>query len=183
MGPREVPRIWPRHILNCAVVAEQTQGLVPPTASVTDVGSGAGLPGLVWAMVRPDLSVNLVEPLARRVRFLELAVAELGLSDQVTIIRARAQEVPVGIGADIVTARAVAPLAKLVTWLLPLTKATGRVVAFKGSSAAAEVRRSRDELRSSGARSVEVVTCGDSWLGQPTTVVVVSRNERTGVKV
>src|SRR5690349_12658888 len=117
IGPREAPRIWERHMLNCAVVAD----LIPTGASVVDVGSGAGLPGMVLAVVRPDLAVTLIEPLARRTAFLTEAVAALGL-DRTTVVRARAEECVGKLpGADVVTARAVAPLDRLAGWCLPLT--------------------------------------------------------------
>ncbi|HET6214755.1 MAG TPA: 16S rRNA (guanine(527)-N(7))-methyltransferase RsmG, partial [Micromonosporaceae bacterium] len=110
LGPREADRVWDRHLLNCAAIAE----LIPFAAFVVDIGSGAGLPGIVLAVARPDLSVVLVEPLARRTAFLDEAVAVLGLAERVTVRRARAEEC---IGshslADVVTARAVAPLDRL----------------------------------------------------------------------
>ena len=116
IGPREAPRIWERHLLNCAAVAE----LIPEGATVVDVGSGAGLPGMVLAVARPDLTVTLVEPLARRTAFLTEAVASLGL-EQTTVVRARAEECVGKLpAADVVTARAVAPLDRLAGWCLPL---------------------------------------------------------------
>ncbi len=120
IGPREVPRLWDRHILNCAVLAE----VVPEGASVADIGSGAGLPGIPLAIARPDVSVTLIEPLLRRTTFLDEVVADLGLTN-VTVIRGRAEEKTVRKEAglvDVVTSRAVAPLGKLAGWSLPLVR-------------------------------------------------------------
>src|SRR5689334_11355452 len=123
IGPREVPRLWTRHVLNCAVVVPR----IPAGATVADVGSGAGLPGLVWAIARPDLEVTLIEPLLRRTIFLEEAVADLGL-ESVTVIRARAEDVDQTF--DVVTARAVASLEKLGSWCLPLVRPGGVLLAL-----------------------------------------------------
>ena len=166
IGPREVPRIWDRHILNCAVVVPR----VPVGARVADVGSGAGLPGLVWAIARPDLHVTLIEPLLRRTIFLEEAVDTLGL-DQVTVLRARAEDVRETF--DVVTARAVAPLEKLAGWCLPLVRPGGVLLALKGRTAEEEVASSRVSLHKMGATDIVVSSHGD--LQVPTTVVEVSR--------
>jgi 16S rRNA (guanine527-N7)-methyltransferase len=166
IGPREVPRIWDRHILNCAVVVPR----VPVGAAVADVGSGAGLPGLVWAIARPDLHVTLIEPLLRRTTFLEEAVDALGL-DQVTVLRARAEDVRETF--DVVTARAVAPLEKLAGWCLPLVRPGGVLLALKGRTAEEEVASSRVSLHKMGATDIVVSSHGD--LQVPTTVVEVSR--------
>ena len=166
IGPREVPRLWDRHLLNSAAIAS----LVPAGARVVDVGSGAGLPGIPLALVRPDLTVTLLEPLARRVAFLTECVDRLGL-ERVTVVRGRAEEGPVRRdlgGADVVTARAVAPLDKLAGWCLPLLRPGGRLLAMKGSTAA-------EELASAGAlpgaADAVVTEAGDP----PATVVVVTR--------
>lgn len=166
IGPREVPRIWERHILNCAVVVNR----VAQGATVADVGSGAGLPGLVWAIARPDLHVTLIEPLLRRTVFLEEAVDALGL-DQVTVLRARAEDVDDHF--DVVTARAVAPLEKLVRWCLPLVRPGGVLLALKGRTAEEEVASSRVALHKMGATDIVVSSHGD--LQVPTTVVEVTR--------
>lgn len=166
IGPREAPRLWERHILNCAVVAPR----VPGDASVADVGSGAGLPGLVWAIARPDISVALIEPLLRRTTFLTEVVDELGL-DNASVIRARAGEVEQVF--DVVTARAVADLGKLGSWCLPLVKPGGVLLALKGESARAEVAMWTEELRVNGAMDIVVSSYGD--VETPTTVVEVSR--------
>lgn len=166
IGPGEVPRIWERHILNCAVVVPR----VPVGATVADVGSGAGLPGLVWAIARPDLHVTLIEPLLRRTTFLEEAVDALGL-DQVTVLRSRAEDVRETF--DVVTARAVAPLEKLAGWCLPLVRPGGVLLALKGRTAEEEVASSRVSLHKMGATDIVVSSHGD--LQVPTTVVEVSR--------
>jgi 16S rRNA (guanine527-N7)-methyltransferase len=150
IGPREVPRIWERHLVNCAVVAEPG-GPVPLGASVIDVGSGGGLPGLVWAICRPDLSVVLLEPLLRRTTFLAEAVAELGLGN-VEVARGRAEEY--GGSAEIVTARAVAPLGRLAAWCLPLVRPGGALLALKGASVAEEIATLPSAL------TAEVIRCG-----------------------
>src|SRR5687768_5835947 len=128
IGPREAPRLWERHLLNCAVLEE----LIPEGASVCDIGSGAGLPGLVLAIARPDLRITLVEPLLRRTRFLDEAVEELGLQGQVEVVRGRAEELAGTRTFDVVTARAVAPLERLARWCLPLVGPGGELVAIEG---------------------------------------------------
>jgi len=171
IGPREAPRIWDRHLLNCAAVAE----LIPQGATVQDVGSGAGLPGIVLAVARPDLTVTLIEPLARRSVFLTEAVATLGL-DRTSVVRARAEECVGKLSpADVVTARAVAALDRLAGWCLPLTAVGGRLLAFKGTSAAAEVAEHADALSRLGAGTPVVRTCGQDLLAEPTTVVEIVR--------
>ena len=163
IGPREGPRLWDRHLLNSAVVGE----LIPAGARVVDVGSGAGLPGVPLALARPDLDVVLLEPLARRVAFLSEAVADLV---NVTVVRGRAEEGHTrrALGpADVVTARAVAPLDRLAGWCLPLARPGGTLLALKGSSA-------ESELAGSGLAG-EVVRCGVGVVDPPATVVVVSR--------
>lgn len=173
LGPREVPRLWDRHLLNCAVVAP----LVPPGAHVIDVGSGAGLPGLVWAIVRPDITLTCLESLQRRATYLEEAVAALGLADRVHIVRARAEDVVRGrasegsLRGDIVTARAVAPLDKLAGWTVPLLKPGGDLLALKGQSAAEEVEAARGVLERLGIDAVEIVQCGEGIVDPATTVV------------
>jgi 16S rRNA (guanine527-N7)-methyltransferase len=167
IGPREAPRLWDRHLLNCAVVEE----ILPEGCSVADLGSGAGLPGLVLAIARPDLRITLIEPLLRRTVFLEEAVELLGLRDQVTIWRGRADEFRGRAEFDRVTSRAVAALPKLAGWSVPLTRVGGEVVALKGSSAAEEVAAARKDLRRLGVERTSVETLGTGRLSQPTTVV------------
>jgi 16S rRNA (guanine527-N7)-methyltransferase len=153
IGPREAPRLWDRHIFNCAAPA----AAFPQGSRVADVGSGAGLPGVVLAIARPDLDVTLIEPLLRRTTFLDEAVAELELGN-VTVLRGRAEDVDVRAVPrfDVVTSRAVAALPKLARWSLPLAKSGGLVLALKGASAQAELTESWPELRSLGVRSATV---------------------------
>lgn len=174
IGPREAPRLWDRHLLNCAVAAE----LIPHGATVADVGSGAGLPGLVLAIARPDVRVTLVEPLLRRTRFLDEAVDRLGLGSQVEVLRGRAEEVAGSATFHTVTARAVAPLEKLARWCLPLVAPGGELVAMKGASAADEVTAAEPALRALGCWPVRVVTLGGELLGEPTWAVRVARPEK-----
>ncbi|WP_374213160.1 16S rRNA (guanine(527)-N(7))-methyltransferase RsmG [Crossiella sp. SN42] len=172
IGPREVERVWDRHMLNSAVVSD----LLAPNASVVDVGSGAGLPGLPMAIARPDVSITLLEPMARRVAWLTEVVEELDLD--VTVVRGRAEEKAVReqlAGADVVTARAVAPLAKLAGWCLPLTRPEGQLLALKGSSAAEELARDEQAVAAVGGVNGRIVVCGEGVLEVPTTVVVVDR--------
>ncbi|OUZ12555.1 16S rRNA (guanine(527)-N(7))-methyltransferase RsmG [Aeromicrobium sp. PE09-221] len=168
IGPREAPRLWERHILNCVVVTPR----LPRDARIADVGSGAGLPGLVWAIARPDVEMTLIEPLLRRTRFLDEAVERLGLSN-VSIDRRRAEDVDEEF--EIVTARAVAALDKLGRWCLPLVARGGALLAMKGSSAEQELAAARADLEWLGARTMVVETYGDDVLEVPTTVVEVTR--------
>jgi 16S rRNA (guanine527-N7)-methyltransferase len=167
IGPREIDRLWERHIDNSLAVTEDHECL-PLSATVVDVGSGAGLPGLVWAIARPDLEVTLVEPLERRTRFLHLAIEELGLTN-VRVVRGRAQECRDQFGR--VTARAVAKTATLVTWLAPLVDAGGSMILMKGERADAELLEAQEWLtRHNWHARVQMV-------GSPprTRVVVVER--------
>lgn len=166
IGPREVPRIWERHILNSAVVMTR----VPNGSNVADVGSGAGLPGVVWAIARPDLSITLIEPLLRRTVFLEEMCDELGLGN-VRVVRARADEVREEF--DVVTARAVAALEKLGRWCMPLVRQGGVLLALKGQTAQEEVVAATSGLTKLGATTIVVNTYGD--LEIPTTVVEVTK--------
>jgi 16S rRNA (guanine527-N7)-methyltransferase len=175
IGPREVPRWWGRHVLNSAVVGE----LIDRDADVIDVGSGAGLPGIPLALARPDVWVTLVEPMQRRIDFLQEVVEALGI-DNVEVLRARAEEVDPKGRADAVVARAVAPLGKLARWCLPLARVGGAVLAIKGRSAGEEVERDARQIRSAGGGEVGVETCGSKQLDEPvftvpTTVVKIVR--------
>lgn len=168
IGPREVPRLWERHILNCAVIGE----LIDEGASVVDIGSGAGLPGIPLAIARPDLRITLVEPLLRRTVFLSEFIEDVGL--EVTVVRGRAEQSGVikeAGGADVVTSRAVAPLAKLAHWSLPLLRDHGRMLALKGTSAAEELERDGAELIRDGATDLRVVGCGAGIVEIPTLVI------------
>jgi len=166
IGPRESPRLWERHILNCAVVTEA----VPEGAQVCDIGSGAGLPGIPMALARPDLRVTLVEPLLRRTTFLEEVVADLGL-ENVEVVRGRAEDLHGARTFDVVTSRAVAPLPKLLRWSLPLVRPGGLVLAMKASSATEEVAAASKELHRLGATRAEVVEVGTGVVS-PATVLV-----------
>lgn len=173
MGPREAPRLWDRHVLNSAS-AESSFG---QGEQVVDVGSGAGLPGIPLALARPDLRVILVEPLLRRVKFLEEVVQDLGL--EVKVIRGRAEDRAVirEVGEiDAVTSRAVAPLAKIGRWSVPLMRVGGRMVALKGLSAEEEMVRDRAELEEVGLKNLEVRTI--ETMGADPTRVVLGRRGR-----
>ena len=165
LGPREVPRLWDRHLLNCAVVAELIDR---PQGTLLDLGSGAGLPGLVLAMVLPGMAVTLLEPMERRCRFLADCVSELGLHN-VSVLRGRAEDVTVQ--ADVVTARAVAPLPRLAGLAMGLVRPGGMVLAVKGRTAADELAAARPVLRRIGARDAEVVWAGHGKVVPATTVV------------
>ncbi|HVV09109.1 16S rRNA (guanine(527)-N(7))-methyltransferase RsmG [Amycolatopsis sp.] len=172
IGPREVDRLWDRHLLNSAVIAER----IPHSARVVDVGSGAGLPGVPLAIARPDLHITLVEPMARRVDWLDGVIEELDLD--VTVLRGRAEEraIRAEVGTvDVVTARAVAPLAKLAGWCLPLLREGGMMLALKGASARDEVARDTSAVAKVGGGVPTVSECGVDLLETPTTVVIVER--------
>jgi len=172
IGPREGDRLWERHLLNSAVLAE----LVPQGCRVLDVGSGAGLPGIPLALARPDLSIVLLEPMARRVAWLREIVTALGLT--VEVHRGRAEDPVVRDelgGNDVVTARAVAPLGRLASWTLPLVAPGGRLLAIKGAGADEEVSRDVVAVRAAGGAAVEIVQCGVNIVHPPTTVIVVRR--------
>ncbi len=174
LGPREVGRLWDRHLLNSAVVGE----LLEPGERVIDIGSGAGLPGIPLAIARPDLEVVLLEPLLRRSEFLTEAVAELGLA--VEVVRGRAEErwVRDRFGArDVAVSRAVASLDKLTKWSMPLLRPDGRMVAIKGERAPEEVETYRRVMAAAGAVDVRVVICGANYLRPPSTVVLARRGK------
>jgi 16S rRNA (guanine527-N7)-methyltransferase len=175
LGPREADRIWPRHLVNSALVAD----LIPAGATVVDIGSGAGLPGIPLAIRRPDLTVELVEPMMRRTEFLTAVVAELGLAEQVRVVRGRADDphVQAAVGAaHWLVARAVAPLDRLVKWCLPLLAPGGTLLAIKGRSAASEAAR----LHASGLAGVGQVEVRAIGSGSGATEVVIVR--RAGVR-
>jgi 16S rRNA (guanine527-N7)-methyltransferase len=168
LGPREVPRIWDRHLLNCAVVSE----VVRRDAQLVDIGSGAGLPGIVLAIIRPDLHVTLLEPLLRRTVFLTECVEELKL-DNVEVARGRAEELAGTRQFDVVTARAVAPLDRLLTWAMPLLSIGGELLAMKGERAAEELAGAAAQLQAYGVRTAELVTVGHGKVDPPATLVRV----------
>jgi 16S rRNA (guanine527-N7)-methyltransferase len=176
IGPREVPRLWERHLLNCAVVSE----LVPEGLTVCDVGSGAGLPGIPLALVRPDLRITLLEPLLRRTNFLREAVELLGL-ERVSVVRGRAEEVLGNLEpVHVVTARAVAPLDRLAGWGVPLLRPYGQMLAIKGDSAEEELKGARAALGKLGVVRSSVVRAGVGLLEPPSTVVRVEVGESPG---
>lgn len=181
IGPREAPRMWDRHILNCAAMAP----LIGLDDYVIDVGSGAGLPGVVLAIACPEIGVVLVEPLARRTTFLESVAFDLGLDARVQVVRARAEEVSARPAmfhvkpADIVTARAVAPLDRLAGWCLPLAAPGGRVLAMKGASAAEEIESHSAAIRRIGGGTPVLHRCEIDPLVEPTYVVEVSQLSAT----
>jgi 16S rRNA (guanine527-N7)-methyltransferase len=174
IGPREVDRLWDRHILNSAAVAE----LLEPDERVADIGSGAGLPGIPLALARPDLRLILIEPLLRRSDFLREVIDYLDI--EVTVMRGRAEESTVRqqVGdMDAVVSRAVASLDKLTKWSLPLLRPGGRMLAIKGERADDEIGEHRRVMRALGAVDERVVKCGADFLNPPATVVVARRGE------
>jgi 16S rRNA (guanine527-N7)-methyltransferase len=169
IGPREAPRLWERHLLNSAVLAEA----IPESASVCDIGTGAGLPGLVVAIARPDVRITLVEPLLRRTTFLEEVIADLGL-DHVSVVRGRADDLHGQATFDVVTSRAVAPLERLLGWSMPLVAPEGALVAMKGRSAHVEIESAQSFLTTWRCGEPEVLELGAGVVSPPTTVVRVS---------
>lgn len=172
IGPRETPRLWDRHVLNCAVV----HLLIPATNSsqqVIDVGSGAGLPGLALAIARPDLELHLVEPLARRTAWLVEATRELGL-DNVTVHTARAEAMWGRLLVPWVTARAVTGIVQLAEWTLPLLSGGGSLLALKGSKAQDELTDHLGTLKRLGVTDAAIEEAGSDVLAEPTTVVRLS---------
>ncbi|MEZ0339206.1 16S rRNA (guanine(527)-N(7))-methyltransferase RsmG [Mycobacterium sp. pV006] len=171
LGPREVDRLWERHILNSAVLGE----LFTPGEHVADIGSGAGLPGIPLALARPDVAVTLIEPLLRRSDFLREAVALLGVD--CTVVRGRAEDPSVRDAAgemDAVVSRAVASLDKIAAWSAPLLRTGGRMVAMKGERAAEEIGEHRRALTAAGFDGVRVAVCGADYVDPPATVVIGS---------
>ena len=175
IGPREVPRLWERHLLNCAVVSEA----IPEGARVADVGSGAGLPGVVLGIRRPDLSITLIEPLLRRATFLEECVGMLGISN-IRVCRARAEDFPEKGSFDVVTSRAVAELGKLAGWSMPLVRPGGLFLPMKGESAQDELASSSKVLRRLGATSSEVLKVGLGVVDPQVTLVAVRKGQISG---
>ncbi|MDQ1530439.1 MAG: rRNA (guanine527-N7)-methyltransferase [Microbacteriaceae bacterium] len=168
IGPLEVPRLWTRHVLNCGLLAP----LIPPGATVADVGSGAGLPGLVLAAARPDLSVTLIEPMERRVAWLEEEATRLGL-DHVRVARSRAEEWR-GERFDVVTARAVGALAKLLPLVAPLARPGGRLALLKGAGVDAELERAAAVIRRLRLTDVAVEIVGAGVASLETRVLVAT---------
>jgi 16S rRNA (guanine527-N7)-methyltransferase len=176
IGPRETPRLWDRHLLNCAVLEE----LVPARATVADLGAGAGLPGLVLALARPDLEVTLVEPLLRRTTFLEEVVAELQL-ERVRVHRGRAESLHGAARFDVVTSRALAPLDRLLDWSMPLVAPSGAMVALKGRTVTEEIESTRDQWERLGCAEPEVVVVGEGRVSSPGQAVRVAWRDSASV--
>ena len=172
LGPREVPRIWERHVLNSAVLGE----VIDEGCRVVDIGSGAGLPGIPLAIARPDLKVQLLEPLLRRYNF--LFEINDGLDLGCEVVRGRAEEADVvkalG-GADVATSRAVAPLGKLTRWSLPLVRVGGARKALKGGSVAEELERDAKEIGKAGGGDGTIQLVGESKVAEPTHVITIPR--------
>ena len=174
IGPREVPRLWDRHVLNSASVLP----FLPPEGTVVDIGTGAGLPGVVLACLRPEAHIVLLEPMERRVAWLEEVVSALGLT-HAEVVRGRAEEMPLTAPAAAVTARAVAPMDRLTRWGMPLLGVGGVLVAMKGSRAREEVEAARTEIARLGGGEPEVLLA-DTIPGVTPTVVVRVVKERAG---
>ncbi|TKV56982.1 16S rRNA (guanine(527)-N(7))-methyltransferase RsmG [Nakamurella flava] len=173
IGPRETDRLWSRHVVNSAAVTE----VFPADVRVVDIGTGAGLPGIPLALARPDLRVDLVETLERRVVFLREAVEALGLTGRCRVVHGRAESVIDECGeADVVTSRAVAPLHRLAGWSAPLLRAGGLLLAMKGQSAADEIVRDAAALDRAGLVGAEVVTTGGRWTDPAVTIVRATRS-------
>ncbi|CAB0992611.1 16S rRNA (guanine(527)-N(7))-methyltransferase RsmG [Corynebacterium diphtheriae] len=172
IGPREVPKLWSRHLLNCAVIGEA----MDENIRVADIGSGAGLPGIPLAIARPDLTITLIEPLLKRSVFLGEVKEKLEL-DNVTVIRGRAEEKAVreqlGL-VDVVTSRAVAPLGKLAGWSLPLVRLGGKMIAMKGSSVHEELERDEKMIWKAGGGKVKIFSVGEV-LDEPTTLISIRK--------
>lgn len=175
IGPREVPRLWERHVLNCAVI----HPAIATGQMVIDVGSGAGLPGLALAIARPDLDIHLIEPMLRRTNWLSRAVDELGLTN-ITVHRGRAEQFWGVLSAPVVTARAVARLSELAGWCLPLLLPGGSMLALKGSHATEELKADRALLHRLGAVEEGIETFGHGIVDPETTVLRVVVGDRAG---
>jgi 16S rRNA (guanine527-N7)-methyltransferase len=164
IGPLELPRLWSRHIINCVLVAPL---LRPGTTG--DIGSGAGLPGLVLAIARPDVQFVLIEPMERRVDWLRAESAELGL-DNVLVVRARAEEAQLAAPLDQVTARAVTALSKLIPATAHLLRRGGEMVFMKGSRVDEEIQAAQKTIRKHGLSGVEVLILGEGIAPESTRV-------------
>lgn len=173
VGPREAPRLWERHLVNCAVMHE----LVPQDGELVDIGSGAGLPGIVLAIVRPDLHVHLVEPLLRRTVWLEETIGQLGLPN-VTVHRGRAEEVSLPHPVPVATARAVASLDKLVRWSFPLLVPGGRLLALKGEAAEDELAAVQPYLARLDVPGSRLHVVGEDRISEPVRVVEIERPDQ-----
>ena len=166
IGPLEPPRLWSRHILNCGVFSD----LLTPGTLVGDVGSGAGLPGIVLALARPDVDFALIEPMERRTDWLSEQVEELGLTN-VTVVRSRVQDAPYVERCDVVTARAVSALKTLIPMTAPLVKPGGRLLLMKGASVDREIEEAKKQIRLHNLTGLEVIYSGEGILEEPTRLV------------
>ena len=170
IGPKEAEKLRDRHIGNSLVL----ESLLPEGCSLIDIGTGAGLPGIPIAIARPDLEIHLVEPMQRRIEFLELAVAKLGLSNT-QIHRARAEQLHGQLVADLVTARAVASVKELIEWCEPLLNSHGRLVLLKGEKAEIELKEAKPTMHKHGLVLDDIVLLGEDLLIEPTRAVVLIR--------
>ena len=175
LGPREVPRLWERHVLNCAVIEDAG----PQAARLVDVGSGAGLPGIALAIARPDLDLHLVEPMQRRTDWLIDTVRHLGL-ENVTVHRGRAEDLVGVVAAPWVTARAVARVAKLARWCVPLLEGRGTLIAMKGRSAQEELDADRRDPTKLGLVGEAVTMHGSAVLEEPTITLDLTFEPKPG---
>ena len=170
LGPREVPRMWSRHVLNSAVLAPE----LPSGGTVADVGAGAGLPGLALALARPDVDFTLIEPMERRVDWLDTVIRDLDLSN-VQVIRSRAEDVSDEVMADVVTARAVSALKKLIPLTAPLLAEDGQLMLLKGRSARDEINAAAKQIKRARLSDPTVRLLGEGLLDELTTVVCAQR--------
>ncbi len=172
IGPRELERLWERHILNSAAVVQY----LPRTGTIVDIGSGAGLPGIIIGCMLPEASVKLIEPMERRCIWLNEMVKEVGLPN-VEVLRGRAEEFHDAFEADAVTARAVAALDKLSRWALPLLRTGGEMVLLKGRSVADEIEPARKVLRKFKCSEPEILSAGTIAGVEATTVLRTIRGK------
>lgn len=164
IGPLELPRLWTRHVLNSVIAAPLFHG------SVADIGSGAGLPGIVLAIARPDVKWMLIEPMERRVIWLNEQVDALGL-DNVEVLRARAEDAQRPEGFDVVTARAVSALKTLIPLTAPLVRDGGELILLKGMNAANEIDAAQKQIKKFRLTDVRVEVLGEDVLPESTRVV------------
>ncbi|MEV4736917.1 MULTISPECIES: 16S rRNA (guanine(527)-N(7))-methyltransferase RsmG [unclassified Microbacterium] len=172
IGPLELPRLWTRHILNSAIAAPLFHG------TVADIGSGAGLPGIVLGIARPDVHFTLIEPMERRVTWLTEQVEALGL-DNVDVVRARAEEVHLPEGFDVVTARAVSALRTLLPWTAPLVRDGGELVLLKGINATKETDAAQKQIKKFRLSDVRVEVLGEGVLPDAEVTRVIRASVRS----
>ncbi|UWD79193.1 16S rRNA (guanine(527)-N(7))-methyltransferase RsmG [Curtobacterium flaccumfaciens] len=165
IGPLELPRLWTRHILNSALLAP----LLEARGRVADVGSGAGLPGLVLAIARPDVEFVLIEPMERRTDWLRAESDRLGLQN-VTVLRGRAEDVADDVVVDQVTARAVSALSKLIPLTVPLVRSGGQLILMKGARVDEEIEKARKVILRKRLSDVQVLELGEGVVDEITRV-------------